>query len=229
MAKYDWKYLDEQDIIDNKLNDDGIAYWTVHFNVKKMVEYLNKDSKIKRDWWCTSNFGQDHVTLVAEHNDYGVRIFFEFDEDGYCDAIRKFMSTYETDNIGSWYYSKYDIDYSFDLIKDMLMNYEKKYMESVKKNRKSVKESYKHNASVDLADKLYKSYMGKKKFKVEWDTLIKKYIVDEHIRGFATDILDMLENMELHSDRYNLMDLAYLLEDDMMEDEMIELSNIMGN
>lgn len=56
MAKYDWKYLDEQDIIDNKLNNDGMAYWTVHFNVKKMVEYLNKDSKIKRDWWCTSNF-----------------------------------------------------------------------------------------------------------------------------------------------------------------------------
>lgn len=136
MAKYDWKVEPR----DDDWSDDTYAYFLIHINIKKMAEYLTKE--FKKDWWFKADYGQDNCYIVAENHEFPVRLFFTFDEGGWADITRHYTdgASYTDDHLGSWHFAKYDIDYSFDTIKDNIKDYFKKFEESMKKEKKSIKE-----------------------------------------------------------------------------------------
>ena len=136
MAKYDWKIEPR----DDDWSDDTYAYFLIHINLKRMAEYLTKE--FKKDWWFKADYGQDNCYIVAENNNFPVRLFFTFDEGGWADITRHYTdgASYTDDHLGSWRFAKYDIDYSFDTIKDNIKDYFKKFEESMKKEKKSIKE-----------------------------------------------------------------------------------------
>lgn len=136
MAKYDWKIEPR----DEDWSDDIYAYFLIHINLKRMVEYLTKE--FKKDWWFKADYGQDNCYIVAENNNFLVRLFFTFEESGWADITRHYTdgATLKDDLLGSWHFAKYDINYSFDIIKDNIKDYFKKFEESMKKEKKSIKE-----------------------------------------------------------------------------------------
>lgn len=127
MAKYDWKVEPR----DDDWSDDTYTYYLIYTNLKRMVEYLTKE--FKNDWWFEYDYGQDNCYIVAENHDFPIRLFFTFDEDGWADITRHYINgaSYTNDNLGSWHFAKYDIDYSFDTIKDNIKDYFKKFEESI--------------------------------------------------------------------------------------------------
>ena len=146
MAKYDWKIEPR----DDDWSDDTYAYFLIHINLKRMVEYLTKE--FKKDWWFKANYGQDNCYIVAENNNFPVRLFFTFDEGGWADIARHYTdgASYTDDHLGSWYFAKYDINYSFDTIKDNIKDYFKKFEESIMKEKKSIKESFEYEGGIPL-------------------------------------------------------------------------------
>lgn len=138
MAKYDWKVEPR----DEGWSDDTYAYFLIHINIKRMTEYLTKE--FKKDWWFKADYGQDNCYIVAENNNFPVRLFFTFDEGGWADITRHYTdgATLKDDHLGSWHFGKYDIDYSYAVIRDNIENYFYKFEESKKenKNMKSIKE-----------------------------------------------------------------------------------------
>jgi hypothetical protein len=106
-----------------------------------MAEYLTKE--FKKNWLFKADYGQDYCWIVAEHNDFPVRLFFNFDECGWADIVRHYTngSSYNDDYIGSWHFAKYDLEYSYAVIRDNIENYFYKFEESMKEERKSIKES----------------------------------------------------------------------------------------
>ena len=74
MAKYDWKVEPR----DDDWSDDTYAYFLIHINLKRMVEYLTKE--FKKDWWFKADYGQDNCYIVAENNEFPVRLFFTFEK-----------------------------------------------------------------------------------------------------------------------------------------------------
>ena len=146
MAKYDWKIEPR----DEDWSDDTYAYFLIHINLKRMVEYLTKE--FKKDWWFKANYGQDNCYIVAENNEFPVRLFFTFDEGGWADITRHYTdgASYTNDNLGSWHFAKYDINYSFDTIKDNIKDYFKKFEESIMKEKKSIKESFEYEGGIPL-------------------------------------------------------------------------------
>ena len=146
MAKYDWKIEPR----DDDWSDDTYAYFLIHINLKRMVEYLTKE--FKKDWWFKADYGQDNCYIVAENNEFPVRLFFTFDEGGWADITRHYTdgASYTDDHLGSWHFAKYDIDYSFDTIKDNIKDYFKKFEESMKKEKKSIKESFEYEGGIPL-------------------------------------------------------------------------------
>ena len=115
-----------------------------------MVEYLTKE--FKKDWWFKGDYGQDNCYIVAENNNFPVRLFFTFDEGGWADITRHYTdgASYTDDHLGSWHFAKYDIDYSFDTIKDNIKDYFKKFEESIMKEKKSIKESFEYEGGIPL-------------------------------------------------------------------------------
>ena len=146
MAKYDWKVEPR----DEDWSDDTYAYFLIHINLKRMVEYLTKE--FKKDWWFKGDYGQDNCYIVAENNNFPVRLFFTFDEGGWADITRHYTdgASYTDDHLGSWHFGKYDIDYSFDIIKNNIKDYFKKFEESMKKEKKSIKESFEYEGGIPL-------------------------------------------------------------------------------
>lgn len=146
MAKYDWKIKPR----DEDWSDDTYAYFLIHINLKRMVEYLTKE--FKKDWWFKGDYGQDNCYIVAENNNFPVRLFFTFDEGGWADITRHYTdgASYTDDHLGSWHFGKYDIDYSFDIIKNNIKDYFKKFEESMKKEKKSIKESFEYEGGIPL-------------------------------------------------------------------------------
>ena len=146
MAKYDWKVEPR----DEDWSDDMYAYFLIHINLKRMVEYLTKE--FKKDWWFKADYGQDNCYIVAENNNFPVRLFFTFDEGGWADITRHYTdgASYTDDHLGSWHFAKYDIDYSFDAIKDNIKDYFKKFEESIMKEKKSIKESFEYEGGIPL-------------------------------------------------------------------------------
>ena len=136
MAKYDWKVEPR----DEDWSDDTYAYFLIHINLKRMVEYLTKE--FKKDWWFKADYGQDNCYIVAENNNFPVRLFFTFDEGGWADITRHYTdgATYTDDHLGSWHFGKYDVDYSYAVIRDNIEDYFNKFEESMKKEKKSIKE-----------------------------------------------------------------------------------------
>ena len=122
----------------------------IHINIKKIAEYLTKE--FKKDWWFKADYGQDNCYIVAENNEFPVRLFFTFDEGGWADITRHYTdgASYTDDRLGSWDFAKYDIDYSFDTIKDNIKDYFKKFEESMKENKKSLKESFEYEGGIPL-------------------------------------------------------------------------------
>ena len=110
MAKYDWKVEPR----DEDWSDELYAYFLIHINLERMVEYLTKE--FKKDWWFKADYGQDNCYIVAENNDFPVRLFFTFDEGGWADITRHYTdgATYTDDHLGSWHFAKYDTDYSYN-------------------------------------------------------------------------------------------------------------------
>ena len=137
MAKYDWKIEPR----DEDWSDDIYAYFLIHINLKRMAEYLTKE--FKKDWWFKADYGQDNCYIVAENNNFPVRLFFTFDEGGWADITRHYTdgATLKGDHLGSWHFAKYDVDYSYAVIRDNIENYFNKFEESMKKEKKSIKES----------------------------------------------------------------------------------------
>ena len=146
MAKYDWKIEPR----DEDWSDDTYAYFLIHINLKRMVEYLTKE--FKKDWWFKGDYGQDNCYIVAENNEFPVRLFFTFDEGGWADITRQYINgaSYTDDHLGSWHFAKYDINYSFDTIKDNIKDYFKKFEESIMKEKKSIKESFEYEGEIPL-------------------------------------------------------------------------------
>lgn len=136
MAKYDWK-IEKRD---EDWSDDTYAYFLIHINLKRMVEYLTKE--FKKDWWFKADYGQDNCYIVAENHNFPVRLFFTFDEGGWADITRHYIdgATYTDDLLGSWHFGKYDIDYSYAMIKENIEEYFNRFEESMKKEKKSLKE-----------------------------------------------------------------------------------------
>ena len=136
MAKYDWKIEPR----DEDWSDDTYAYFLIHINLKRMVEYLTKE--FKKDWWFKADYGQDNCYIVAENNNFSVRLFFTFDEGGWADITRHYTNgaSYTDDHLGSWHFGKYDVDYSYAVIRDNIKNYFYKFEESMKKEKKSLTE-----------------------------------------------------------------------------------------
>lgn len=139
MAKYDWKVEPR----DEDWSDDTYAYFLIHINLKRMVEYLTKE--FKKDWWFKADYGQDNCYIVAENHNFPVRLFFTFEEGGWADITRHYTdgATYTDDHLGSWHFAKYDVDYSYAVIRDNIEDYFNKFEESMKGNKKSLKESSK--------------------------------------------------------------------------------------
>ena len=146
MAKYDWKIEPRNE----DWSDDTYAYFLIHINLKRMVEYLTKE--FKKDWWFKADYGQDNCYIVAENNEFPVRLFFTFDEGGWADITRHYTdgASYTDDHLGSWHFAKYDINYSFDTIKDNIKDYFKKFEESIMKEKKSIKESFEYEGGIPL-------------------------------------------------------------------------------
>ena len=146
MVKYDWKIEPR----DEDWSDDTYAYFLIHINLKRMVEYLTKE--FKKDWWFKGDYGQDNCYIVAENNEFPVRLFFTFDEGGWADITRHYTNgaSYTDDHLGSWHFAKYDINYSFDAIKDNIKDYFKKFEESIMKEKKSIKESFEYEGGIPL-------------------------------------------------------------------------------
>ena len=146
MAKYDWKIEPRNE----DWSDDTYAYFLIHINLKRMVEYLTKE--FKKDWWFKADYGQDNCYIVAENNEFPVRLFFTFDEGGWADITRHYTdgASYTDDRLGSWHFAKYDINYSFDTIKDNIKDYFKKFEESIMKEKKSIKESFEYEGGIPL-------------------------------------------------------------------------------
>ena len=146
MAKYDWKIEPR----DEDWSDDTYAYFLIHINIKKIAEYLTKE--FKKDWWFKADYGQDNCYIVAENNEFPVRLFFTFDEGGWADITRHYTdgASYTDDHLGSWHFAKYDINYSFDTIKDNIKDYFKKFEESIMKEKKSIKESFEYEGGIPL-------------------------------------------------------------------------------
>lgn len=136
MAKYDWKIEPR----DEDWSDDIYAYFLIHINLKRMAEYLTKE--FKKDWWFKADYGQDNCYIVAENNNFPVRLFFTFEESGWADITRHYTdgATLKDDHLGSWHFAKYDVDYSYAVIRDNIENYFNKFEESMKKEKKSIKE-----------------------------------------------------------------------------------------
>ena len=146
MAKYDWKIEPRNE----DWSDDTYAYFLIHINLKRMVEYLTKE--FKKDWWFKAAYGQDNCYIVAENNEFPVRLFFTFDEGGWADITRHYTNgaSYTDDHLGSWHFAKYDINYSFDTIRDNIKDYFKKFEESIMKEKKSIKESFEYEGGIPL-------------------------------------------------------------------------------
>ena len=146
MAKYDWKIEPR----DEDWSDDTYAYFLIHINLKRMVEYLTKE--FKKDWWFKADYGQDNCYIVAENNEFPVRLFFTFDEGGWADITRHYTNgaSYTNDNLGSWHFGKYDVDYSYAVIRDNIKDYFKKFEESIMKEKKSIKESFEYEGGIPL-------------------------------------------------------------------------------
>ena len=146
MAKYDWKIEPR----DEDWSDDTYAYFLIHINLKRMVEYLTKE--FKKDWWFKADYGQDNCYIVAENNKFPVRLFFTFDEGGWADITRHYTdgATLKDDLLGSWHFAKYDVDYSYAVIRDNIENYFYKFEESMKKEKKSIKESFEYEGGIPL-------------------------------------------------------------------------------
>ena len=146
MAKYDWKIEPR----DDDWSDDTYAYFLIHINIKKIAEYLTKE--FKKDWWFKADYGQDNCYIVAENNNFPVRLFFTFDEGGWADITRHYTdgATLKDDLLGSWHFAKYDVDYSYAVIRDNIENYFYKFEESMKENKKSIKESFEYEGGIPL-------------------------------------------------------------------------------
>lgn len=136
MAKYDWKIEPR----DEDWSDDTYAYFLIHINLKRMAEYLTKE--FKKDWWFKADYGQDNCYIVAENNNFPVRLFFTFEESGWADITRHYTdgATLKDDHLGSWHFGKYDVDYSYAVIRDNIEDYFNKFEESMKEEMKSIKE-----------------------------------------------------------------------------------------
>ena len=146
MAKYDWKIEPRNE----DWSDDTYAYFLIRINLKRMVEYLTKE--FKKDWWFKAAYGQDNCYIVAENNEFPVRLFFTFDEGGWADITRHYTNgaSYTDDHLGRWHFAKYDINYSFDTIRDNIKDYFKKFEESIMKEKKSIKESFEYEGGIPL-------------------------------------------------------------------------------
>lgn len=131
MAKYDWKVEPR----DEDWSDDTYAYFLIHINLKRMAEYLTKE--FKKDWWFKADYGQDNCYIVAENHNFPVRLFFTFEEGGWADITRHYIdgTSYTDDHLGSWHFGKYDVDYSYAVIRDNIENYFYKFEESMKENK----------------------------------------------------------------------------------------------
>ena len=137
MAKYDWKIEPN----DEGWSDYMYEYFLIHINIKKMAEYLYKE--FKKDWWFKADFGNDNCYIVAENNNYPVRLFFVFYEIGWAELKRHYTdgATYKDEVINDWNFVKDGLDYTFRKIKDIIEKYFDKFEESMKKETKSIKES----------------------------------------------------------------------------------------
>ena len=146
MAKYDWKIEPRNE----DWSDDTYAYFLIHINLKRMVEYLTKE--FKKDWWFKADYGQDNCYIVAENNEFPVRLFFTFDEGGWADITRHYTdgASYTDDHLGSWHFGKYDVDYSYAVIRDNIKDYFKKFEGSIMKEKKSIKESFEYEGGIPL-------------------------------------------------------------------------------
>ena len=146
MAKYDWKIEPRHE----DWSDDIYAYFLIHINLKRMAEYLTKE--FKKDWWFKADYGRDNCYIVAENNNFPVRLFFTFEESGWADITRHYTdgATLKDDLLGSWHFAKYDFDYSYAVIRDNIENYFYKFEESMKKEKKSIKESFEYKGGIPL-------------------------------------------------------------------------------
>ena len=129
-SEYKWKDMFEDlNETDENLSKDKIAFYQTAYNLREMAENLNMDKLTGTDWEFSSTVGMDSCCIIAEHNDFSVRLFFEFTNTGFCDIIRHYTNSdrYVDEVLGSWHYSKYDLDCTYKTIQEVISKYFEKY------------------------------------------------------------------------------------------------------
>ena len=129
-SEHKWKDIfEENDEPKDDYSKDEIAFYNTNHNLKRMTDYLNMDKLTGTEWVFESASGQDNCCIIAEHNDFSVRLFFEFTNTGFCDIIRHYTNSdrYVDEVLGSWHYSKYDLDYTYKTIQEVISKYFEKY------------------------------------------------------------------------------------------------------
>lgn len=109
-------------LIKSSMESEELAYDTANIVYKNVGPTYN-------GWWMKEGYGQGYSWVMAEHNDYSVRLFFEFMDTGFCYVKVHFTNgaAYEDLVAYSWNYAKESPEYPFEgtqnRVRDFLDNF----------------------------------------------------------------------------------------------------------
>jgi len=109
-------------LVKSSMESEELAYDTANIVYKNVGPTYN-------GWWMKEGYGQGYSWVMAEHNDYSVRLFFEFMDTGFCYVKVHFTNgaTYEDLIAYSWNYAKESPEYPFEgtqnRVRDFLDNF----------------------------------------------------------------------------------------------------------
>ena len=105
-------------LIKSSMESEELAYDTANIVYKNVGPTYDK-------WWMKEGYGQGYSWVMAEHNDYSVRLFFEFMDTGFCYVKVHFTNgaSYEDLIADSWNYAKESPEYPFEETCDHVRNF----------------------------------------------------------------------------------------------------------
>lgn len=105
-------------LIKSSMESEELAYDTANIVYKNVGPTYN-------GWWMKEGYGQGYSWVMAEHNDYSVRLFFEFMDTGFCYVKVHFTNgaAYEDLIADSWNYAKESPEYPFEETCDHVRNF----------------------------------------------------------------------------------------------------------
>lgn len=109
-------------LVKSSMESEELAYDTANIVYKNVGPTYN-------GWWMKEGYGQGYSWVMADHNDYSVRLFFEFMDTGFCYVKVHFTNgaAYEDLIAYSWNYAKESPEYPFEgtqnRVRDFLDNF----------------------------------------------------------------------------------------------------------